>query len=116
MDETWATIVRNMRPRSPSLQALLRSGYLLRAAEGELTIGFLHDFHRNQFTDVKKRRLLEEVVGETLGTAYRVNCIKVSKEEVEAARGESLVDDGFIDEVADRLRAYHVRQLGNGHS
>lgn len=107
-----------MRSKSPSLQAILRSGHVLRAEDGQITIGFLHDFHRNQFSDTKKRKLLEEVVEDVLGASYRVTCVRTTKEEVEAVRGADAFeeDDGFVEEATERLRAYHARELGNGDS
>jgi hypothetical protein len=88
------------------------------AEDGELTIGFLYDFHRDQFGDVRKRRLLEEVVGEVLGVPYRVKCIRTTKEEIQTLGGPNALeeDDGFVEEVAERLRAFHIRQLDNGNS
>lgn len=117
-DEVWPEIVAGMRSRSPSLQAVLRSGHLMKTENGEMTIGFFFDFHRNQFADAKKRRLLEEVVSEVLGTPCRVTCVKTTREEIESLKGVGAVReyDGFVEEVAERLREYHARQLGNGHS
>jgi hypothetical protein len=56
------------------------------------------------------------VVQEVLGVSYRVTCVTCSREEINAASGSAspLADDGFIDEAEKRLRAFHVRQLGNG--
>lgn len=118
IEMAWPSIVAGMRSRSPSLQAVLRSGYLLRVDGGEITIGFEFDFHRDQFKEVKKRKLLEEVVGEVLGTTYRVTCVKTTKDEIKALRGPEAArdDDGFVEEVAERLRQFHAKQLGNGHS
>jgi len=123
VESAWDAIVANMRSRSRSLQAILRSGVLLRAGEGQITIGFLHDFHRNQFADkspaaAEKRRLVEEVVENVLGASYRVNYVRTTREEVEALRGVGALeeDDGFVDEVAERLREYHARELGSGNS
>lgn len=107
----WPMVIANMRVKSPSLQAVLRSGHLLRSENGEVTIGFLFDFHRSQFADPKKRKLVEEVIHEVMGTPYRVNCIRTTKEDVDAT-GASVDDDGFIDEVAERLREFHT-ELGN---
>jgi hypothetical protein len=88
----------------------------MNASDGQLTVGFLQDIFCQMFTDVRKRRLVEEVVQQTLGSTYRVNFVKVSKEEVEASRGEVLVDDGFVEEATERVREVHIRRLGNGHS
>ena|SRR5947209_7454585 len=118
MDRTWTEVVARMRDRSRSLQALLRSGYLLKVGGGEVTVGFLHSFHRDQFVDPKRRRLLEEVVREVLGSSHRVECVHTTKAEIERYRGAGTVeeDDGFVEEVAERLRQYHARQINNGTS
>lgn len=118
VEQAWHAVVAGMRSRSPSLQAVLRSGHLLNVQDGEITVGFLHTFHRDQFADVRKRRILEEVVGEVMGASYRVTCVRTSKEEIESLKGEGALgeDDGFVEEVAERLREYHARQIGNGAS
>ncbi|MBV9281804.1 MAG: DNA polymerase III subunit gamma/tau [Chloroflexi bacterium] len=118
VETAWPEVVAGMRKKSPSLQALLRSGHIMGVADGVITVGFLHKFHQEQFADTKKRRVLEEVVAEVLGTPYRVNCIRTTKEEVEAVKGAEALqeDDGFVEEVTERLREFHARQLGNGHS
>jgi DNA polymerase-3 subunit gamma/tau len=116
LEGAWESVVASMRAKSPSLQAILRSGYLMRAEGGELVVGFLYEFHRNAFSDPKKRKLLEEVVAEVLGVPYRVTCIRTTKEEVAAISGSLPEDDGFVEEVSERLREFHAKQLGNGTS
>jgi hypothetical protein len=107
-----------MRSRSKSLEAILKSGYILGAGDGEMRVGFLYPFHADRVSDVKARRMLEEVIAETLGVPYRVRSLVATKEEIEAARGAGSVaeDDGFIEEAAERLRKVHIERLGNGHS
>jgi DNA polymerase-3 subunit gamma/tau len=112
----WESVVASMRSKSPSLQAILRSGYLMRAEDGEMVVGFLYEFHRNTFSDPKKRKLLEEVVADVLGVPYHVTCVRTTREEVTALSGSLPEDDGFIEEVSERLRDFHARQLGNGSS
>jgi DNA polymerase-3 subunit gamma/tau len=116
LEGVWESVVASMRAKSPSLQAILRSGYLMRAEDGELVVGFLYEFHRNAFSDPKKRKLLEEVVAEVLGVPYRVTCVRTTKEEVTAISGSLPEDDGFVEEVSERLREFHAKQLGNGTS
>ena len=116
LDRVWADVVIGMRAKSPSLQALLRSGYLLKVEQEEVTVGFLHDFHRNQFADVAKRRLLEEVLSRVLGSPHRVSCIRTTRDEVTALRGRVEEDDGFVEEAAERLRRFHAQQLSAGNS
>lgn len=98
-----------------SLQAVLRSGFLLSIAEGEVTFGFEYPFHANVWTNASKRRLLEEAVSRVLGASYRANCILTTKAELRATLGDAAVveDDGFAAEAAERLRRWHVRQPGD---
>lgn len=119
LNGAWSDVMARMQNRGHrSIAAILRSGYVLRAENGEVVIGFLHAFHHNQLTDAKKRRLVEEVVEEVTGVAYRVTCIRCTREDVEAVKGSGTVeqDDGFVDEAAERLRAYHGKQLRNADS
>lgn len=118
LDASWQAIVAHMGSKSKSLQAVLRSAYLLKAENGEMTVGFVYDFHANQFAEQKKRKLLKQVVEEALRVSYRVNCVRTTKDEVKKLRGDNAVfeDDGFVAEAAERLRAFHARELGNGHS
>lgn len=116
LDGAWESVVASMRAKSPSLQAILRSGYLMRAENGELVVGFLYEFHRNAFSDPKKRKLLEEVVTDVLGVPYHVTCVRTTKEEVASISGSLPEDDGFVEEVTERLREFHANQLGNSNS
>ncbi len=119
LNGAWQDVMARMQNRGHrSIAAILRSGYVLKTDNGEIVIGFLHAFHHNQLTDAKKRRLLEEVVEEVTGVAYRVTCIRCTREDIEAVKGAGSVeqDDGFAEEAAERLRAYHGKQLRNGDS
>jgi DNA polymerase-3 subunit gamma/tau len=116
--DVWESILEGMRNRSRSIRALLTDGYLMQIEGGEVTIGFLYPFHANQFADPKRRRLLEQVVSETLGSPHRVRCLRVTRDDIEAVQGAGAVaeDDGFVEEAAARLRELHFRELGNGSS
>ena len=118
IETAWDTIVASMRAKSPSLQALLRSGYPMKTQDGEITIGFPYDFHLGRFAEVKNRKMLEQVVAEVTGASYRVSCVRTTLEEIRSLRGPvgAQEDDGFIEEVTERLREFHSRELGNGRS
>jgi len=118
VEGSWPAIVLRMRPHSPSLQAVLRSGYVLKVDAGEVTIGFLGDWHCKVLSEVRKRKLVERVIEEVVGVSYRVHSVLTTREEVERIRGSDALpeDDGFLAEAQERLRAFHARQLGNGYS
>jgi len=115
---SWDAVLAAMRPRSRSLEALLRSGHVLAVQNGEIVVGFVPKFHVEQLSNSKQRKLLEEVVAEVMSVPYRVTVRQTTKAEVSAARGPEALeeDDGFIEEAAERLRQYHARELGNGTS
>jgi aspartate ammonia-lyase len=111
----WQAIIAQMREHSKTLQAVLRSGGIMSVDGREMTVGFEYPFHREQLAEPQKRKLLEKVVEEVLGAHYRVTCVTTSREAINAASGGGVRgDDGFIEEAEERLRAFHVRQLGNG--
>lgn len=114
----WGRIIESMRPRSATLQAILRSGTVMKVENGEVTVGFMHEFHRTQFSDPRKRRMLEEVIAEVTGATYRVVCVRATKEEIGARRGVDPEDDddGFAEEAAERLRVFHARQIRDATS
>jgi DNA polymerase-3 subunit gamma/tau len=111
-------ILTALKTSSPTVQALLRSGYILAVGDGEVTFGFQFDFHMNQLNEASRRKLLEEATSQVLGASYRVKCVRASVDEVKARLGDEAVveDDGFVQEAAERLRRFHVRELGNGTS
>ncbi|MGH2447021.1 MAG: DNA polymerase III subunit gamma/tau [Chloroflexota bacterium] len=109
----WPEVLAAVRKRSLSSEAMLRSGHVVDEGDAQATIGFLYDFHAQRFADVERRRLVEESIAEVTGTNYRISCTKISKSDVEAINGSSgeLEDDGFLQEAAERLRRYHLREL-----
>jgi DNA polymerase-3 subunit gamma/tau len=118
LEVVWTNIVTAMRAKSPSLQAVLRSGYLMSAEGDTLTIAFLQKdkFHQGQLADNKKRRLVEEVALEVTGSAYNVNIVVVTREELAALHGDASLaeDDGFIEEAAERVRQFHIDRMSGG--
>lgn len=118
VEAMWPAIVSEMRAKSPSVQAFLRSAHVMKAENGEITVGFPFPFHVKHFADPQKRKMVEAVVEQVLGASYRVSFILTSKEEIEAVKGAGALheDDGFVAEVEERLRRYHADELGNGNS
>ena len=110
----WKDIVAAMRQHSPTLQAVLRSSFVVDERDDEITVGFPYDFHREVFSEAAKRRVLEGVVSDVLGQKRRIICIKAKPEDIAGADMEA-ADDGFIAEVAEQLRQYHAREF-NGRS
>jgi DNA polymerase-3 subunit gamma/tau len=111
-------ILSALRSTSPTLQALLRDGFLLGVADGEVTFGFKYDFHLKQLSDPGRRKVLEEATSQVLGASYRVKCVRTTMDQARATLGDDAVveDDGFVADAAERLRLFEARQLGNGSS
>jgi DNA polymerase III subunit gamma/tau len=112
----WTAIVAAMRPRSRTLEAVLRSGGILRVEGESLTVGFPFAFHRDRFEDPSNRRLLEQVAAEVLGKPHKVICVFATPEELRASGsvGPTPDDAAFVAEAEERLRSFHAKELGNG--
>lgn len=114
--DTWPRVVEGMRHHR-SLQAILRDGFPIARQNGELTVGFKYDFHVSRFMDAKDgpraRKALEDVVSQVLGVPTRVRCVKVSKDDLErlGTTVSSAENDGFVEELEERLRRSHATEL-----
>lgn len=81
----WAEILRTLRPRSRSVEALLRSGHPENIQGNTVVIGFAHDFHRRKLEEDENRRLVEAVLSQVLGLSCRVQCELVSQRPSQSA-------------------------------
>lgn len=115
--EAWPQVLESVRRRSPKLQALLRDARLMEWDQGEVTLGFAYQFHREQVDQPESRRVVEQVIGETVGSSRRVRCIATTREEASPS-GESNLDDtdDFLREAERMLRGVHARQIRSSRS
>ncbi len=71
----WPRVVEGVRPRNPSVQALLHACQPI-AVEGQVVVlGFRYAFHKGKIEEVQNRRLVEEVLGRVLQGNYGIRCV-----------------------------------------
>jgi DNA polymerase-3 subunit gamma/tau len=75
----WARILKAVRPKSHSVEALLKSGHPESVSGDTVVIGFEHQFHKGKVEQAENRRLVEDAIHETLGHRCRVTCALVSE-------------------------------------
>lgn len=73
----WPRIVEGVRPKDPSVQALLHSSYCRPVrVEGRIVVlGFRFDFHKGKLEEVRNRRIVEEVMNKVLSGNYGLRCV-----------------------------------------
>lgn len=71
----WPRVVEGVRPRNPSVQALLHACQPI-AVEGQVVVlGFRYAFHKGKIEEVPNRRLVEEVLSRVLQGNYGIRCV-----------------------------------------
>jgi len=77
VQEMWPQVVEGVRPRDPSVQALLHgSSCQPIAVEGQvIVLGFRYAFHKGKVEETRNRRLIEEVLSKVLGGNYGIRCV-----------------------------------------
>jgi DNA polymerase-3 subunit gamma/tau len=97
----WPELLRVIRQRNLSLEALLRSGKPLGVEGNAVLISFAHQFHKGKVEEETNRRAVEEVLEQFLGQPVRMRCV--------LARAESKSPPSSPE---DRLVQAAVEQLG----
>lgn len=75
VEEVWNLVVRDVRPRDRTLEAVLKSGVRPVNVEGT-TIVLLapYAFHQKRVEEARNRRIIEDVLSKHLGDRYSVRC------------------------------------------
>lgn len=75
VQEKWNELMKLIRPRNHSIEALLRSARPLDLHNGILTLEVFYRFHKERLEEGKIRNIFEEVAGEVLATPVRLKCV-----------------------------------------
>ncbi len=71
----WPQILREVRSRSVSAEALLKACEPVGMEEGRVILGFRYPFHRDKVEEQANRALIEDVVRSTLSGVHSIRCI-----------------------------------------
>jgi DNA polymerase-3 subunit gamma/tau len=85
----WPQILRGVRSRSVSAEALLKACEPVGMEEGRIILGFRYPFHRDKVEEQANRALIEEVVSSVLSGVHSIRCILDSSPPADASLSAS---------------------------
>jgi DNA polymerase-3 subunit gamma/tau len=84
----WEEIKRDVRPKSPMVQALLH-GVRPIDVEGQVIVLLASSsFHKENLEKAQNRRIVEDVISKHLGKTYTIRCTIEAKTEARDLRGQ----------------------------
>ena len=87
--QRWDQALNAMRPRSLSLEALMRSCRPVAIEQDVIVLGFDYEFHRSKVDEEQNRREIEDVLSGLLGKRYRVRCVLGHSDQTVAPRAQA---------------------------
>jgi DNA polymerase-3 subunit gamma/tau len=74
LEAIWEDFKRDVRPRSPTVQALLNSARPYDVEGNTIVLLVTSSFHKERLEEPKNRSLLEDLLRRRLGKTYAVRC------------------------------------------
>lgn len=71
----WKRVLNKANAHDPQVGALLQSAFPVRVRGQQVTLGCGGEFHRKQLSDEKKRRYVEELLCDVLGSPCQIVCV-----------------------------------------
>jgi DNA polymerase-3 subunit gamma/tau len=111
LEQNWDSLLNAIRPRSRSVEALLKSCEPISVQGDLVTLGFYHAFHKERMDEDRNRRVVEEALAEVGGQDYRVRCVmykgdrKQEESGTEEERRAKLLDNPVVREAISRYGA-----------
>lgn len=94
----WSRVLEAVGQRDRRAQAVLRDCTVVGGEQGRLVLGFRYDFHRDFFSDLKRRAMLEEAIARVCEERWRVECTRLDAASL-AHRPTSALDDPLVREA-----------------
>lgn len=88
VEARWEEIKRDVRPRSPTVQALLHSVRPIDVEGNTVVLLAASPFHRENLEKAQNRKIVEEVLQRHLGVAVALRCTIEVRPEVRDLRGQ----------------------------
>ena len=88
IESRWEEIKRDVRPHSPSLQALLNGARPIDVEGKTLILLVTSAFHKDNLEKPQNRRIVEDVVRRLLGATYAIRCTIEARQEARDLRGQ----------------------------
>jgi hypothetical protein len=104
----WSEILKLIRPRNASTEALLRAAKPVDYDGKTLTLGVYYSFHKECLESTQHRNILEETVMQIVGNPTRVHCVLTQQEQKSAVENKKSVvleedEDEDIVKIAEEI-------------
>ncbi len=88
IEALWEEIKRDVRPRSPAVQALLHGARPIDVESNTIVLLASSPFHKDNLEKAQNRKIIEDVLKKVLGSTYAIRCTIESKAETRDLRGQ----------------------------
>jgi DNA polymerase-3 subunit gamma/tau len=88
IESLWEEIKRDVRPRSPAVQALLHGARPVDVEGHTIVLLAASPFHKDNLEKAPNRKIVEEVLKKVLGATYAIRCTIEAKAETRDLRGQ----------------------------
>jgi DNA polymerase-3 subunit gamma/tau len=108
LKDNWSRVLGAIRPRSRSVEALLKECEPAAIADKVVTLSFYHEFHKERVSEEKNRTVVEAALSELVGQPLRVKCAlaagdrKEKEEQNEAERRNQLLNTPLVKEAVEK--------------
>ncbi|MEI6776451.1 MAG: DNA polymerase III subunit gamma/tau [Chloroflexales bacterium] len=88
VESLWEDIKRDVRPRSPMLQALLKDVRPIDVEGNTIVLLASSAFHKTSLEKPQNNKIVEDVISKQLGGVFAIRCTSESKSETHDMRGQ----------------------------
>jgi DNA polymerase-3 subunit gamma/tau len=88
VEALWEEIKRDVRPRSPMLQALLKDVRPIDVEGNTIVLLAASAFHRSNLEKPQNSKIVEDVINKQLGGVFAIRCTSETKTETRDMRGQ----------------------------
>jgi DNA polymerase III subunit gamma/tau len=88
VEAIWEEIKRDVRPRSPAVQALLHGARPIDVEGNTVVLLAASPFHKDNLEKPPNRRIVEEVLKRHMGATYAIRCTIEARAETRDLRGQ----------------------------
>lgn len=88
IEALWEEIKRDVRPRSPPVQALLHGARPIDVEGNTIVLLATSSFHKDNLEKAQNRKIVEDVLKKVLGATYAIRCTIETKAETRDLRGQ----------------------------
>ncbi len=88
IEALWEDVKRDVRPRSPTVQALLHSIRPLDVESNTIVLLASSQFHKDSLEKPPNRKIVEDVINKQLGGTFAIRCTIETKTETRDLRGQ----------------------------